>query len=131
MRRVIYISRSHVANDPDALHAIVEASSKRNAAADVSGMLWSGPHEFVQALEGDYDRVGDTMKRIAADTRHGEIETICDCTVQSRMFGAWSMVRYDAGASCTASTAYLIGYAGLQRSPAARRIAELLLSADD
>jgi hypothetical protein len=94
-------------------------------------MLWSGPHEFVQALEGDYDQVGDTMNRIAADMRHGEIEIICDCTVQSRMFGAWAMIHSDAGAICTTSTAYLIGYAGLHRSSAARRIVELLLSADD
>lgn len=131
MRRVIYISRSYVANDSDALHAIVEASSVRNAAAGISGMLWSGPPEFVQALEGDYDQVGDTMNRITADTRHGEIEIICDCTVQSRMFGAWAMVRSDAGPICTASTAYLIGYAGLRHSSAARRIVELLFSADD
>jgi len=130
MRRVIYISRSHVANDPEALDAIVEVSSVRNAAARVSGMLWSGPSEFVQALEGEYDGVAETMTRIAADTRHGEIEIVCDCIVQSRMFGAWAMVRSNTGAECTASTAYLIGYAGRQRSPAARRIVELLLSDD-
>jgi hypothetical protein len=35
MRRVIYISRSYVANDSDALDAIVEASSVRNAAAGI------------------------------------------------------------------------------------------------
>lgn len=131
MRRVIYISRSHVANDPDALERIVQVSSVRNAAAGVSGMLWSGPHEFVQALEGEHGPVGDTLKRIADDTRHGGIEVICDCPVRSRMFGAWAMVRSDAGTTCTASTAYLIGYAGLLRTAAARRIVELLLNAED
>jgi hypothetical protein len=131
MRRIIYISQSLVAMDPSALDAIVQASVTRNAAAGISGMLWSGASEFVQALEGDHDKVGETMRRIAADARHTGIEIICDCTVQSRMFGAWAMVRSNKGAECTASTAYLIGYAGGQRSPAAHRIVKLLLSNDE
>lgn len=130
MRRVIYISRSQVATDAAALDSIMEISRVRNAAAGVSGMLWAGPGEFVQALEGEDGGVAETMARIAADTRHCGIEIVCDLAVRSRMFGAWAMVRSDGGAECTAGTAYLIGYAGGRHSRAARRVVDLLLSGD-
>ena len=131
MRRVVYLSRSLVQADDAVLDAIVDVSVRRNAAVGIGGILWSGRGEFVQALEGGHDEVQATLQRIAADARHTDLEIICDCTVQSRMFGAWAMVRSDQRVECTMGTAYLFGYLAEQRSPAARRVVEVLLQHDD
>ena len=131
MRRLVYISRSLVGTEADALNAIVRVASARNAATKINGILWAGDGEFVQALEGDHDEVGRTLERIVADTRHTDIEIVCDCAVQSRMFGSWAMIRSDRRSECVVGAAYLIGYAGRQHSPAAQRMMNFLLDHEE
>lgn len=130
VRRIIYISRSCIGGDQDALDAIVKAASKRNAARGITGLLWSNVGEFVQAFEGDDDAVGETMQRIRQDRRHADIEIVCDRLVQSRLFGTWAMALPDQGPASTASTAYLVGFGKSQGTPTARRIVDMLLAAE-
>lgn len=130
MRRIIYISRSCIGEDQDALDAIVHSASERNAACSITGMLWADAQQFVQALEGDDDAVGETMQRIRHDRRHADIEVVCDRAVQSRLFGTWAMAVPDQGPDAIASTAYLVGFGKNQGTPPARRIVDMLLTAD-
>ena len=130
LRRVVYISQSRVGDDQSALNAIVEVSSARNAAEGITGMLWSDDQMFVQALEGGHEEVGGAMERIKGDPRHDTIEIVDDRSVQTRMFGTWSMVRADAEEEAIHSTAYLVGFIGQQGTPIADRVREVLLASE-
>lgn len=128
MRRLIYISTSRIDADEGMLSLIVEQAVARNAALDVTGMLWVSRHEFVQALEGEHDAVEATMRRIRLDTRHCDIAVICDRPVISRIFGSWTMMRADTSLACIQRMAFVIGYARQDGSAPARRTADMLLN---
>ncbi len=130
LRRLVYISQSRIGADRAALDAIVDKSTMRNAADGITGMLWSDDREFVQALEGGHDEVGGAMTRIQADPRHHAIEIVDDRSVQSRMFGTWSMVKADAEEQAIHSTAYLVGFLAQQGTPTGRRVVEVLLASE-
>ena len=93
-------------------------------------MLWSDGLGFAQVLEGDESDVAETMTRIRSYPRHFDIGLICDCTVHSRMFGDWSMMLADTGSECTASEAFMIGYARKKRGDTAQQLIGLLLASD-
>jgi hypothetical protein len=116
--------------DPGELSALVEHASARNASADVTGMLWFDEVNFVQVLEGEHAAVGETVERIRADRRHTAVDLICDRPVGHRMFGAWGMTVPDAGPEATASTAFLIGFARHENTPAARRVFEIVMASE-
>lgn len=130
MRRLIYISQATTGIDDQAIDAIVTASRAHNAAVGVTGMLWSDGTRFVQVLEGEAPALDATMERIRADPRHDAIEIVADRAATHRLFGQWGMVRPDTGAEATANTAFLIGMALNDRSPAARRMYDILIGSD-
>lgn len=89
-------------------------------------MLWSDGQQFVQALEGNDGAVGDTINRIIADRRHTDIETVCDRPINNRIFGSWGMVLADRSCEGTNNTAFIMGYASAQPTPAARRLVDMI-----
>jgi hypothetical protein len=107
---------------------MVEHASARNLASGVTGMLWFDGISFVQVLEGEHGAVGDTVGRILADRRHTNIDLVGDRPVAHRMFGSWGMTFPDTGPEATASTAFLIGFARNENTPAARRLFETILA---
>ena len=129
MHRLIYISRSLIGNDPDALDALVDRSAACNQERGVTGMLWSDDASFAQVLEGEHEAVAETMKSIRADTRHTDIEVILDRPIEKRMFGHWAMVLPNAGVESTAQTAHLIGFAAGEGTPLARRLYDIVMAA--
>ncbi|MDX2264813.1 MAG: BLUF domain-containing protein [Hyphomicrobiales bacterium] len=88
--RLVYFSERNPAFDPDT-HQIITVSQRNNAAADVTGLLFSDGAYFVQALEGRRSRVTRTYNRIANDTRHQSLYLVSCADVRERMFTGWSM----------------------------------------
>lgn len=91
IERLFYASEVAPAVDATQVRLILGVSRMNNRRADVTGMLaYTGRH-FLQVLEGDGAAVERTMRRIAADPRHGAIRTLHREQAAQRRFDAWSM----------------------------------------
>ena len=130
MRRLIYVSRSLIDADAATLDAMVERASIRNAADNISGMLWFDGANFAQVLEGEHDRVGETIQRIIGDPRHTDCGIVLDREVTTRAFGQWGMTQPDDGPQSLASTAFLVGVSLAERGDAARRLHDIVVACE-
>jgi hypothetical protein len=130
LRRWIYISRSLIGADPKGIDAIVSSSVKRNAAAEVTGMLWADGRNFAQVLEGSSDQVQLTMERIRTDHRHTDIVELLDRPVLSRQFGSWAMRRAGDDEASAHGTTFMIGFAMGERTKPAERLYEIIVASD-
>ena len=122
MRRLIYISRSLM--DASEIGSLVTVSTERNARVGITGMLWASNGCFAQVLEGDREQIAATMRRIARDPRHADIEVLLDREVTSRQFGNWSMRSAEDGEA----TAFMVGFALTQHTEPAERLREIVLA---
>jgi hypothetical protein len=130
LHRLIYISRSLIGADPTGIDAIVFSSVKRNAAAEVTGMLWADGQNFAQVIEGTSDQVQLTMERIRTDHRHTDIVELLDRPVLSRQFGSWSMRRAGDDEASAHGTTFMVGFAMGERTVAAKRLYEIVIASD-
>jgi hypothetical protein len=92
--RLIYRSHSRFPFNNDglrALHAMLAAARIRNAALDVTGVLYYDGSSFTQLLEGPPDAVETLLRSITADPRHTELEVTSRTMWPHRSFGEWSM----------------------------------------
>lgn len=129
-RRVIYTSRSRVGADRDEIAAIVSSSTRWNEEVGVTGMLWADGQNFAQAIKGDAGAVLQTMDRIRADRRHGDIDVLLDRPVISRQFGSWSMRRAGDDEGSARGTVFMIGFAFSGTSASAERLYQIILASD-
>jgi hypothetical protein len=67
-----------------------------NKKQDVTGALLIDGDRFVQVLEGDETTVRGLYARIAADTRHDQVELLDEQAVPERVFSRWSMAKVGA-----------------------------------
>jgi hypothetical protein len=130
LHRLIYISRSLIGADPEGIDAIVLSSIKRNAAVEVTGMLWADGRSFAQVLEGTSDQVKLTMERIRTDHRHTDIVQLLDRPVLSRQFGSWAMRRAGDDEASAHGTTFMIGFAMGERTKSAERLYEIIVASD-
>lgn len=89
--RLIYKSRvaRHV-RWADA-QAIATRAAPRNAALQLTGVLLYTASHFIQALEGEEQRVREVLQRISKDARHSHVEVVLEETQVPRAFKAWAM----------------------------------------
>jgi hypothetical protein len=127
---MIYTSRARADLDPGDLDAIVDHASRRNVRTGITGMLWWDGANFAQVLEGPHDAIERTMQRIRNDGRHGDMAVVLDRPVAGRVFGDWAMKRCDTDPESTANTSFLTGLAASERTPAARRLFEVMLTCE-
>jgi hypothetical protein len=128
VRRVIYTSRSLMGDAPSAVEAMVERSNVRNAASDITGMLWSDGACFAQVLEGEKDVVEALFERIKMDVSHDDIEIVLDREVSHRLFGRWGMAQPDDSPLSTYNSAFLIGLAATDKSRSCQRLADVVIA---
>lgn len=95
MRQLLYISTSTELQLSNSLGSILVRSRTRNAAAGLTGLLWTDGTRFLQILEGPADAVSATFERIRQDPRHRAVVILHDRTVETRSFGDWSMALHD------------------------------------
>lgn len=89
--RLIYASRAREDVDLAECRRLVSSSQANNARADITGILLFNSMMFVQALEGEADKVNTLYIKIAKDTRHSDIKLLTYGGISDRMFAQWSM----------------------------------------
>lgn len=95
MRQIIYISTSAAPAIGDGLAQILRSSQRNNAAAGLTGLLWTDGRRFLQVLEGGRAAIQSTLDRIRADPRHRALVVFHDREAEARSFERWSMKLVD------------------------------------
>jgi hypothetical protein len=94
LTRLVYASRiagGAMSNLNPTVREVLRVSRANNARAGVTGMLLTYAGFFVQALEGEEDRVEQTLSRVSLDSRHAEIKVLGREFASHRAFGRWAM----------------------------------------
>jgi hypothetical protein len=91
LQRIVYLSTAARRLSDDVVGAIAMQASTRNRMTGVSGILLSDGRRFIQVLEGGPFHVEATMKRIARDPRHTDVNIAEDVATDRRCFADWSM----------------------------------------
>jgi len=89
--RLVYASRAVEAIDQAELMAILKKSKANNPALGITGVLCFSEGIYLQALEGGRSAVNKLYNRIAADTRHTDVELLSYEEIGERRFAGWSM----------------------------------------
>lgn len=91
MLQHIYISTARSPMSDSDIQSILDVSRRRNAVAELTGLLVAGRNRFLQVLEGREEAVTAALARIAVDTRHRAIVTLSNRAIAKREFGCWAM----------------------------------------
>jgi hypothetical protein len=97
MLQLTYISTAARDVDEQAVDAILASARRNNAAEGVTGLLLYDGKRFLQALEGDAERVNRIYNRIKADPRHRGLVLLSSTETDTRAFGDWSMAAQRVG----------------------------------
>lgn len=89
--RLLYVSRSAGPQTTTVTRAILEQAQVHNEAQGISGVLCQGQGFFIQILEGERSRINRLYLRIAADSRHKDVELLQYEEILQRRFDKWSM----------------------------------------
>ena len=89
--RLMYASRATQAVNQEELLAILRKSKANNPAVGITGVLCFSEGIYLQALEGGRSAVNRLYNRIAADTRHTDVELLSYEEIGERRFAGWSM----------------------------------------
>jgi hypothetical protein len=88
---LIYVSRMTEECGMEELQDILKISRKKNASADITGMLCYDPTFFLQCLEGPREVILGLYETILEDERHTKVVRLDEREIQSRVFGEWRM----------------------------------------
>ena len=91
MLQLVYISSARGVVSAADLQRILMVSRRNNTRDRVSGLLFFDGVRFLQALEGDPDRVQAAFDRIKNDVRHRAVVILSRREVDDREFGDWAM----------------------------------------
>lgn len=91
--RLMYASRAAAQVDQAALLAILRQCKENNPSTGITGLLCHCPASgiFIQVLEGGRSAVNQLYNRIAADTRHTDVELLSYQEIGERRFAGWVM----------------------------------------
>lgn len=91
---LMYFSAARTKFSQEELKALLEKCRENNQKNGISGMLMYYDGNFAQVLEGDYEIVKATFKKVANDPRHNQIIKVKEGYEDKRIFGDWSMAFY-------------------------------------
>jgi Sensors of blue-light using FAD len=89
--RLIYLSRPVGAQTTALTDSILRKAHDWNTQNDITGVLCEGQGVYLQALEGERDKVTSLYARIHADPRHKDVELLHCESITERRYGGWSM----------------------------------------
>lgn len=89
--RLVYASNATSEVNPGVLDAILQTATRHNSQCGITGVLCSGPNQFLQVIEGPERQVLDLYTRITADPRHRDAALLHIELGADRMFPQWSM----------------------------------------
>lgn len=103
---LVYVSiAAHELSMPEIAH-LLEGARRRNAAADVSGVLLYSDGNFMQCLEGPADGLAQVYDIIRGDPLHYGLIEIVREPVARREFAEWTMAFRVVGGFGAASAAH-------------------------
>jgi len=108
MLQITYVSTARPELPADAIDQILAASRRNNHADGITGLLLYDGYRFLQALEGEPDRVRRAYDRIKADPRHRALVLLSSHEVTDRSFGTWSMASQRVGIASGSTVAELV-----------------------
>ena len=108
MLQITYISTARPELPADAIDQILAASRRNNHADGITGLLLYDGYRFLQALEGEQQRVERAFDRIKTDLRHRAIVMLSSYEVTARSFGDWSMASQRVGIASGNTVAELV-----------------------
>jgi hypothetical protein len=85
------IALSPGANLQQIVRSILTQAQHRNSIDGITGMLVFTGDTFIQALEGEKEKVLATFARIKRDARHTRVTIVYQAPISKRRFGMWSM----------------------------------------
>lgn len=88
---VIYASQPF-GYEESVLAGILLDARRCNARDGITGALICRADIYLQMLEGPEAEVNATLKRIAGDDRHANVQVLVSGPVEQRMFGDWDML---------------------------------------
>ena len=88
---MIYCSEGTQINTPELIKEILKKAQQTNKELHLSGVLFFNRKYFLQALEGDSERLNQIYHKIAADPRHKKLHLISYKKINARSFGDWNM----------------------------------------
>lgn len=95
--RLLYASRTSKEIDQSVLDSIISQSRTHNPPAGVTGILCYSGKIFMQVLEGNRREVSKLYSRIAADSRHSDVEILLFEDITERRFSNWTMGQVNLG----------------------------------
>jgi hypothetical protein len=91
--RLIYLSRTVGPQSAELTDSILRKAHAWNTQNDITGMLCEGQGVYLQALEGERNKVTSLYARIHADPRHKDLELLHCESISERRYRGWSMAR--------------------------------------
>jgi hypothetical protein len=91
MLSLTYMSTAATPFEPAQMTALLSQSRENNERHGLTGMLLFKHGRFMQVLEGADEDVRERYAVIAADSRHTDIKTLLDESIEQRRFPQWSM----------------------------------------
>lgn len=91
MIRLIYSSRAELDLRLSDVKEILETARTNNRALGVCGMLFYNSKYFLQALEGETEKVKALYDKIDEDFRHDGVNVVAETEIEEPLFANWTM----------------------------------------
>ena len=88
---LVYVSLSNQEMTEKDLKNLLKGARAEMKTLDITGMLLFRDGFFMQALEGEEDRIDALFDRISKDSRHRDVTTVYKKPIKQRAFPDWTM----------------------------------------
>ncbi len=88
---LVYVSIATKKMSEDDLIDILTTARRNNILRGITGMLLYRNGQFMQALEGDKQKIEEIFQKIQKDPRHSKILILSRKEITDRLFFNWSM----------------------------------------
>lgn len=95
MYHIIYLSTAVTHFSEEELKELLIKARKFNTTQNITGILFYKEGYFLQAIEGNKERVISLFENIKKDKRHKNVITLFDEDIVSRSYPEWSMAYPD------------------------------------
>jgi len=88
---LVYVSLANQEMSDEHLKSMLAKARENNEKLGVTGMLLYRDGFFMQALEGEEEKIDALFKKIAQDSRHRDVTLVNKKPIKSRGFEKWTM----------------------------------------
>jgi len=88
---LVYVSLATQEMSDDHLKSMLQKARDNNEKLDITGMLLFRDGFFMQALEGEADKIEALFTKISQDSRHKDVLLVYKKPIKHRSFEKWTM----------------------------------------